>query len=132
MAVVAAQQADFSGLAADKLIEAMTDRLQRLGDVPFNEVATERGDGTLPARVEVVEPIGSQLLVTSTTGGQALKLLTPTDFQVGPGDELWLRPDLERAGWFDPGSGARLDRGGSGRPGQGEQEGRPGPGEPVA
>ncbi len=25
------------------------------------------------------------------------------------GDELWLRPDLERAGWFDPDSGARLD-----------------------
>jgi hypothetical protein len=37
-----------------------------------------------------------------------LKLLTPTDFQVGPGDELWLRPDLERASWFDPEGGARL------------------------
>ena len=73
------------------------------------EVATERAEGTLPARVEVVEPIGSQLLITSTTGDQALKLLTPTDFEVGPGDELWLRPDLERAGWFDPDSGARLD-----------------------
>jgi multiple sugar transport system ATP-binding protein len=72
------------------------------------EVATERADGTLAARVEVVEPIGSQLLVTSTTGDQALKLLTPTDFQVGPGDELWLRPDMGRAGWFDPDSGARL------------------------
>jgi multiple sugar transport system substrate-binding protein len=37
VAVVTAQQADFSGLAADKLIEDMTDRLQQLGDVPFNE-----------------------------------------------------------------------------------------------
>jgi multiple sugar transport system ATP-binding protein len=72
-------------------------------------VARERSEGTLPARVEVVEPIGSQLLVTSTTGDQALKLLTATDFQVSPGDELWLRPDLDRAGWFDPASGARLD-----------------------
>ena len=72
-------------------------------------MTTERADGTLPARVEVVEPIGSQLLVTSTTGDQVLKLLTPNDFQVGPGDQLWLRPDLDRAGWFDPDSGARLD-----------------------
>jgi multiple sugar transport system ATP-binding protein len=75
------------------------------------EVATEQADGTLPARVEVVEPIGSQLLVTSTTGDQPLKLLTPTDFRVGPGDRLWLRPDLDRAGWFDPDSGARLEPG---------------------
>ena len=37
VAVVTAQQADFSGLAADKLIEDMTDRLAQLGDVPFNE-----------------------------------------------------------------------------------------------
>jgi multiple sugar transport system substrate-binding protein len=36
VAVVAAQQADFSGLAADKLIEDLTDRLQQL-DVSFNE-----------------------------------------------------------------------------------------------
>jgi ABC-type glycerol-3-phosphate transport system substrate-binding protein len=37
VAVVTAQQADFSGLPTDKLIEDMTDRLQQLGDVPFNE-----------------------------------------------------------------------------------------------
>jgi multiple sugar transport system substrate-binding protein len=36
VAVVAAQQADFSGLAADKLIEDLSDRLHQLGDVPFN------------------------------------------------------------------------------------------------
>jgi multiple sugar transport system ATP-binding protein len=89
-----------------------------IGTPPMNFLRASRGgrgrarvgDGTLPAWVEVVEPIGSQLLVTSTTGDQVVKLLTPTDFRVAPGDELWLRPDLERVGWFDPEGGARLDR----------------------
>jgi multiple sugar transport system substrate-binding protein len=37
VAVVAAQQADFSGLAADKLIEDLSDRFDQLGRVPFNQ-----------------------------------------------------------------------------------------------
>jgi ABC-type sugar transport system ATPase subunit len=48
------------------------------------EVTRDQAGGSLPAQVQVVEPIGSQLLVTSTTGDQVLKLLTPTDFQVAP------------------------------------------------
>jgi multiple sugar transport system ATP-binding protein len=81
------------------------------------EVTRDQAGGSLPAQVQVVEPIGSQLLVTSTTGDQVLKLLTPTDFQLAPGDRLWLRPDLDRVGWFDRDDGTRLAAPRSGRSG---------------
>lgn len=37
VAVIAGQQADFSGLAADKLLEDLSGRFEQLGDVPFNQ-----------------------------------------------------------------------------------------------
>jgi multiple sugar transport system ATP-binding protein len=57
------------------------------------EVSHERGDGALPAEVDVVEPLGSHLLLTLALGAQSVKVATRTDFVVAPHDRVWLRPE---------------------------------------
>jgi multiple sugar transport system ATP-binding protein len=65
-------------------------------------------EGAMPARVVVVEPLGSHQLLTLRIGEQHLKVVTPTDFPAGPDRDLWLRPDPAKLRWLDPGSGAAL------------------------
>lgn len=62
----------------------------------------------LPAKVLVVEPLGSHLLLTAELGSQSLKVVTPADFPTGPNQPLWLRPDPNKLRWLDPESGALL------------------------
>jgi multiple sugar transport system ATP-binding protein len=62
----------------------------------------------MPARVVVVEPLGSHQLLTLRIGEQHLKVVTPTDFPAWPDRDLWLRPDPAKLRWLDPGSGAAL------------------------
>jgi multiple sugar transport system ATP-binding protein len=69
------------------------------------EATTTPAGNALAARAEVVEPLGSHLLVTAVVGAQRLKLQTRTDFPVGPGDPLWLRPEPGKLRWFDPATG---------------------------
>jgi multiple sugar transport system ATP-binding protein len=64
--------------------------------------------GAVPARVRVVEPLGSHLLLTMRLGEQDLKVVTPADFPAAPDDELWLRPDPAKLRWLDPTSGTAL------------------------
>jgi multiple sugar transport system ATP-binding protein len=56
-------------------------------------VSHERRDGTLPAEVSVVEPLGSHLLLTLALGRQSLKVATRADFAVEPHDQVWVRPE---------------------------------------
>jgi len=63
----------------------------------------------LPARAEVVEPVGSNLLITALVGEQRLKLLTRTDFPAQTGGPLWLRPEADKLRWFDPETSAEID-----------------------
>ncbi len=56
----------------------------------------------IPARAEVIEPTGANLLITALIGEQRLKLLTHTDFPATVGGQLWLRPELDKLRWFDP------------------------------
>jgi multiple sugar transport system ATP-binding protein len=65
-------------------------------------------EGAMPARVVVVEPLGSHQLLTLRIGEQHLKVVTPTDFPAGPDRDLWLRPDPAKLRWLDPDSGAAL------------------------
>ena len=64
--------------------------------------ALNAGADALPARAEVIEPTGANLLITALVGDQRLKLLTHTDFPATVGGELWLRPELDKLRWFDP------------------------------
>ncbi|MGH2532046.1 MAG: ABC transporter ATP-binding protein [Thermomicrobiales bacterium] len=72
------------------------------------EAATEQTDGALPATTEVVEPLGSHLLVTALLGEQRLKLLTRTDFPVQPDDRIWLKPETDKLRWYHPTTGQEV------------------------
>jgi len=72
------------------------------------EAHLEPRPGSFSARVLVVEPLGSHLLLTLDYEGQQLKVTVPPDFAVRPGQTLWLRPQPGRLRWFDPRSGQSL------------------------
>ena len=64
--------------------------------------------GCLPARIEVVEPLGADVLLTADVGGQPLKLLTRNDFPAAPGLNIAVRPQQDKLRWFDR-NGTRID-----------------------
>jgi multiple sugar transport system ATP-binding protein len=68
---------------------------------------TQKADA-LPARAEVVEPVGSNLLITAIVGDQRVKVLTRTDFPIQAGGELWLQPEWDKLRWFDPATNAAI------------------------
>jgi len=70
--------------------------------------ATEPSPGALPARVQVVEPLGSHLLVTVSIGARQLKVVAPIDFPARPERDLWLRLDPDKLRLFEVGSGERV------------------------
>lgn len=61
--------------------------------------------GAIEARTEVVEPLGSHLLLTALVGDQRLKVQTRTDFPAAPGSPLWLQPESDKLRWFDAKTG---------------------------
>ena len=64
------------------------------------EVAGGQQPGAVPADVSVVEPLGSQTLVTVTISGTEFKVLTAAGFTAGAGSPLWLRPLPDKIRWF--------------------------------
>jgi len=56
------------------------------------DVSHHPSDGSVPAEVGVVEPLGSHLLLTLALGAQWVKATTRTDFAVKPRDRVWIRP----------------------------------------
>jgi multiple sugar transport system ATP-binding protein len=68
--------------------------------------------GTLAAETMVVEPLGSHLLLTATVEGQQLKVITRTDFETGPGQRIWLRPQAGKLRWLRNSNGESVDFGG--------------------
>jgi multiple sugar transport system ATP-binding protein len=63
--------------------------------------ATEPSPGALPARTQVVEPLGSHLLLTASIGEQVLKVVAPVDFPAHPNRDLWLRLEPAKLRLFD-------------------------------
>ena len=60
-----------------------------LGVRPEN-IGVHPDDGDLPARVEVLEPTGSAVLITVDVGDEALKVAAPATFRARPGDVVYL------------------------------------------
>jgi ABC-type sugar transport system ATPase subunit len=58
--------------------------------------------GALQARIRVVEPLGSHLLITADVGEQPIKITAPADFPAHPNQELWLRFDPDKVRVFHP------------------------------
>ena len=58
--------------------------------------------------VLVVEPLGSQNLLTVKIGNDLVKVATHPTFHVTPGTDVWLRFPGEKIRWVDSESGQLL------------------------
>jgi multiple sugar transport system ATP-binding protein len=84
-----------------------TDGTVVLGVRPEDLAAAEDGFGF---RVQVVEPLGSHLLLTGTTEGQSLRVVVPPDTVVRAGETISLRPDVSHIAWMHPETGEALEQ----------------------
>jgi multiple sugar transport system ATP-binding protein len=73
------------------------------------EHITIAGDG-IPARVLVVEPLGSHALVTVLVGKTAVKVQAPIDVAVRPDQAINLQFDEATLRWMDAGTGSAIQR----------------------
>lgn len=62
----------------------------------------------LPVEVTILEPLGSQNLLTVHLGSDVLKISTHPDFKVNSGGKIWLRFPAQKIRWIDPESGQTL------------------------
>jgi len=63
---------------------------------------------TLPVKVLVVEPLGSQNLLTIRVGQNTLKVSTHPDFRVAADQDIWVRFPSEKVRWFDRETGSAI------------------------
>ena len=68
-------------------------------------VHSESTEGGVPAKVLVVEPLGSHNLLTVRIGEDMLKVATPPDLFPAPDSDVWLELDPGRIRWMDRESG---------------------------
>jgi multiple sugar transport system ATP-binding protein len=102
---VADGHVDFSGIrmSAPAALQSFTGREVRLGIRAETITLVEEGTAAaVPAVVQVYEPLGSSVLLTTELGGQVVKIQAPARFRAEPGDQVWLRLDQEHQRWFDP------------------------------
>ncbi|MEQ3549194.1 ABC transporter ATP-binding protein [Pseudonocardia nematodicida] len=65
------------------------------------EIGTEQRAGSIRARVEVVEPLGSAVLITARIGDQEIKVQAPNTFHADSGDTVWLTFPEHQIRWYD-------------------------------
>jgi len=74
------------------------------------ELLGSPADGTVPARVDVVEPLGAQNLLTVDVADHRLKVSTHPSFEARAGDRLHIRFPSDQIRWFDPATDEALHR----------------------
>jgi multiple sugar transport system ATP-binding protein len=72
------------------------------------ETLAKPANDTLQVKVLVVEPLGSQNLLTVQIGNDLVKVATHPTFRVTPGTDVWLRFPAEKIRWVDRDSGEVL------------------------
>ena len=72
------------------------------------ETLNQPADDTLQVEVLVVEPLGSQNLLTVQIGSDIVKVSTHPTFEVAPGNDVWLRFPADKIRWVDRDSGRVL------------------------
>lgn len=65
------------------------------------DVCLEEVPQSLCAQIEVVEPLGADVLLTANLHGEPLKLLTRPDFPVSRGQTVFLTLQAGKVRWFD-------------------------------
>jgi len=72
------------------------------------ETLAKPAKDALKVEVLVVEPLGSQNLLTVKIGDDLVKVATHPTFRVTPGTDVWLRFPAEKIRWLDRDSGKVL------------------------
>ena len=72
------------------------------------ETLATPADDALKVRVLVVEPLGSQNLLTVKIGANTVKVSTHPSFTVAPDQDVWLRFPAEKIRWVDRDNGQML------------------------
>ena len=72
------------------------------------ETLAEPTDGALQVKVQVVEPLGSQNLLTVKIGDDTVKVSTHPTFNVSANSDVWLRFPADKIRWMDKDSGLLL------------------------
>jgi multiple sugar transport system ATP-binding protein len=72
------------------------------------ETLSQPADDALPVQVLVVEPLGSQNLLTVEIGRDIVKVATHPTFPVSPNQKVWLRFPADKIRWIDRQSGHAL------------------------
>jgi multiple sugar transport system ATP-binding protein len=72
------------------------------------ETSRRPAEDALRVNVQVVEPLGSQNLLTVKIGGDTVKVSTHPTFEVAPDQDVWLRFPADKIRWVDPKSGQVL------------------------
>jgi multiple sugar transport system ATP-binding protein len=72
------------------------------------ETLAKPAEDALQVEVLVVEPLGSQNLLTVKIGDDLVKVATHPTFQVTPGTDVWLRFPTEKIRWVDRETGQLL------------------------
>jgi len=61
--------------------------------------------GVIRSKIEVVEPLGSEVIATILLGTESIKIRTHPEMKLTPGDEVYLKLNLKRALVFDKKTG---------------------------
>jgi ABC-type sugar transport system ATPase subunit len=64
-------------------------------------VQLEPGEGALPARVYIAEPMGRENLLTLQVGGSMVKAMAPPEVRPAIGQDVWLAFDDRAVRLFD-------------------------------
>lgn len=72
------------------------------------ETLAKPAEDALQVEVLVVEPLGSQNLLTVRIGEDLVKVATHPTFRVSPGTDVWLKFPADKIRWVDPDSGTVL------------------------
>jgi len=69
------------------------------------KVLTESRTGCIESKVDVIEPLGSELILDLNIKGASLQVKTSADTKVRVGDSVWIFPDLSKSHIFNKKTG---------------------------
>lgn len=72
------------------------------------EALSKPADDALKMRINVLEPLGSQNLLTIPIGSTTIKVSTHPNFPAAAGDDIWIRFPVDKIRWMDRTTGKAI------------------------